>query len=305
MPTPKFTRGRLNISAEQERPPRIDSVAAEEDLAPSDAEQTRGRRNSRLVRGLTGRLFSIASSVLVVLVLFVIWQILSDTKTIDPFFVSSPTRVGSLLWQWRDQASFWHDVVVTLSEALWGYLIGCVAGVIIGLALGQSRILANTFMPLLNMANTLPRVALAPLFILWFGIGEESKVILVISVVITIVIFNTYAGVQTIEEDLVTNVRLLGASSFQVLTKIVFPWTLPWILSGFRIALAWSIGAAVIGEYIAAEAGLGYRIFYYSGVLNETGLLAGCAALLILSGILFAILGAIEHYLLRWRPNRK
>jgi NitT/TauT family transport system permease protein len=259
-----------------------------------------------LVKGrsrLSGRLSSFATSTVVVAAMLALWQVLSDTKVIDPFFVSSPSKVGERLWNMTERGLIWNHTWVTLQEALWGYAIGCAAGILIGFVLGHSKFLAAVFMPLLNLANTLPRVALAPLFILWFGIGQESKIILVFTVVVVILVFNTYSGTQTVEPDLVTNARLLGANRLQVLMKITFPWTLPWILAGLRIALAWSIGAAVIGEYIAARAGLGYLIFFYAGTLDQTGLLAGCAALLILSGIFFTLLGIAERYLLRWRPQ--
>ena len=244
-----------------------------------------------------------ATSAGIVVALLIAWQILSDTGVIDPFFFSSPSSVGSRLKELLVDSSFWYDTWVTLQESIFGYLIGSAIGVLVGFALGQSRFFASALMPLINLANTLPRVALAPLFILWFGIGQESKVILVVTVVVTIVIFNTFAGTQTLDSSLETSARLLGASRLQVLWRVTLPWTLPWILTGLQIALAWSLGAAVIGEYIASKAGLGHRIFTYGGVLDQTGLLAGCAMLLALSALMFGILGAVERHLLRWRPE--
>jgi NitT/TauT family transport system permease protein len=239
------------------------------------------------------------------LVVFVaVWQIVSATKAIDPFFISTPLRVLDRLREWVSSGPLWRDTWVTLREALLGFVLGVAIGVVVGFVLGHSRILARAFLPILNLLNTLPRVALAPLFILWFGLGQTSKIFLVFSVVVVILVFNTYAGMETIDADLVTNARLLGANRLQVLLKVTFPWTLPWILTGARVALAWSIGGAVIGEYIGAREGLGFRIFQYSQLFDQTSVLAGCIVLVILSGLMFAALTLLERYLLRWRPAR-
>jgi NitT/TauT family transport system permease protein len=263
---------------------------------------TKGRLRTTVAR--VARFLAIPFFVLLVLAVFLgVWQYAVDHGWIDIFFFSSPSRVGHLLWQEQSQGILWTDAWTTLREALKGFVYGTVTGVIIGFVLGQSRWLSGIVMPFLNLLNTLPRIALAPMFILWFGIGETSKVVLVFSVVVVILIFNTYAATQTVDVGLVTTARLLGASRVQIMRKVTLPWCIPWIISGMRIALAWSLGAAVIGEYIASRNGVGYRIANYSSVLNQTGVLAGCVVLLVMSAGLFLILGLIERRLLRWRPN--
>jgi NitT/TauT family transport system permease protein len=261
----------------------------------------------RLVRGRSRRNERVRSwtlQILIVAACIGLWEVLAVTETVDPFFVSTPPRVAERLWQFISSGMIFDHAWVTLHEALEGYVLGAVVGTAIGFVLGHSRVLSAALLPLLNLANTLPRVALAPLFILWFGLGETSKIVLVFTIVVVILVFNTYAGTQTVDRDLLTNARLLGASKLQLVRKVTLPWTLPWIISGMRIALAWSIGGAVIGEFIAAKAGLGYLLFSYANVLDQTGLLAICVVLLIISGVLFAILGIAERYLLRWRPER-
>lgn len=233
-----------------------------------------------------------------------IWAIVSSTELIDPFYISSPAKVADRLWEFVSTGMIFNHIWVTLREAVQGFVAGLIVGVLTGFALGQSRVLSTVCMPLLNMANTLPRVALAPLFVLWFGIGESSKVILVFTIVVVILTFNTYAGTQTVDRDLLTSTRLLGANRLQVLRTVTLPFSLPWILAGAQIALAWSIGGAVIGEYIVSRAGLGYLLSSYQNVIDQTGLLAVCVVLLIVSGGLFAILSLVERRLLRWRPER-
>jgi NitT/TauT family transport system permease protein len=244
--------------------------------------------------------------VVLILLLFVgLWQLASDQGWIDPFFFSSPTQIWHALRVEQANGVLWSDASTTVREALLGFAYGTVAGIAIGFVLGHSKMLGSVLLPILNLANTLPRVALAPIFILWFGIGEKSKVILVFSVVVVILIFNTFAATQTVDRDLIVNARMLGASKLQVIRKLTLPWCLPWIFSGIRIALAWSIGAAVIGEYIAAKQGIGMRIFNDANLLNQAGVFAGCLMLLVLSAGMFAALGVVERYVLRWRPAQR
>jgi NitT/TauT family transport system permease protein len=280
------------------------------DLQGAPVEVAAGTRRRR--RGpFTKRGGVHALQVLAVLAFLAIWQFVSSTGIIDPFFISSPIKVAGRLWDFlshagpssSDTSIFYHSFV-TLREAFLGLIAGAVIGVLIGFVLGQWKLLSDVFSPLLNLANTLPRVALAPLFVLWFGIGEFSKVVLVFTVVVFILMFNTYAGTQTVDQDIIAATRLLGGSRWQITRKVTLPWCIPWILSGMRIALAWSLGAAVIGEYLGAQAGVGYLIFYYSGVLDNTGLLAGCVVLLILSGILFGVLDIVQRRLLKWKVDK-
>lgn len=261
-------------------------------------------------RRLGRSLPKLALQVGVVLAFLAIWQLVSSTKLIDPFYVSSPIDVARRVWEFRNQAgptgataSIWTHIWVTFKEAILGFALGVVIGVLVGVALGQWRLLADALYPLLNLANTLPRVALGPLFILWFGIDEGSKVFLVFTVVVFIMIFNTYGGTQTVDRDLIASTRLLGATPVQLLRKITLPSCLPWIFAGMRISLAWSLGAAVIGEYLGARNGVGYLIFYFSGNLDNEGLLAGCVVLLLMSFVMFGVLALVERRLLRWRPS--
>jgi NitT/TauT family transport system permease protein len=237
------------------------------------------------------------------------WQIAVSSGLIDKFWVSSPEDIVKRLWQFRNTVGstipggIWSHVVATFQEALVGLAIGSTSGILIGLILGQWRLLAEALHPLLNLANTLPRVALGPLFILWFGIGQTSKMTLVFTVVVFILIFNTYAGVLTVDRELVAVAHLLGAKWYHVLWKITLPWCVPWIIAGMRIALAWSLGAAVVGEYLGAREGVGYLIFTFSNILDNTGVLAGCVVLLMMSWVMFGVLTVIEKRLLRWRVH--
>lgn len=257
-----------------------------------------------------------ALSIGVIVVLVAIWQVFSSTRIIDPFFISSPwlviQQVGSFIahgvnslgQQGALYVSLWPNIWVTLYEAILGFALGSAVGVIVGLILSQSRVVALALVPILNMINTLPRVALAPLFILWFGLGLASKVFLVFTVVVFIMIFNTYSGAKSVDTELISALRLLGAQRFGLVRKLVFPSSLPWIFAGMRIAMAWSIGSAVIGEYLGANIGMGYVIFNFANALDNTGLLAGCVVLLFMSFVLFALVSLLERLVVRPRTGR-
>lgn len=230
------------------------------------------------------------------------WEYAGIFGFIDPFFISSPTAVGAQLYTWFTDGSIYNHLIVTLREALIGWVIGSIAGILIGFCLGRVSILRRVFVPLLHLLNTLPRIALAPLFIFWFGIGEPSKVILVITIIIFIMIFNTYNGVLTVNEDYLLTAKLFGKTEWQILTQVVFPWCVPWIFVGLKLGLAWSVSGAVVGEFIAARAGIGYLIFNAAANLDNAAVLAGCVVLLGIALVFFGVVSVAERQLLKWRP---
>lgn len=235
-----------------------------------------------------------------------VWQLLGSAGVVDKFYISSPVDVLKRLWSFRESVgqpgsalSIWNHIGTTMTEALYGFALGTVVGILTGFFLGQFPIVGKAVEPLLNLANTLPRVALGPIFILWFGLGQASKTSLVFTVVVFIMIFNTQAGTQNVDEDLIAATRLLGANRLQLTWKLTFPSCLPWIFAGARTAIAWSLGGAVIGEYLGSQGGVGYLIFYYANALNNTGLIAGCVVLLLMSFVMFSVLNVVERLVVR------
>lgn len=240
---------------------------------------------------------------LVIIGFLTIWQFVTDRQWIDEFFISSPLAICGLLIQWISSGSIYPHLIVTLREALTGWVIGSIAGITIGFVLARVKLFRLVFVPLLHLLNTLPRIALAPLFIFWFGIGEPSKVILVVTIIIFIMIFNTYSGILTVNNDFLRTARLLGKTEWQILAQVIFPWCVPWIFVGLRLGLAWSLSGAVVGEFIAARAGIGYLIFNAASNLDNAAVLAGCVILLLCALMFFVVISAVEKWLLRWRPD--
>jgi NitT/TauT family transport system permease protein len=237
---------------------------------------------------------------LLVAVILVVWEIAATTVT-TPFWISQPTRVfGRLETLAMSGLLFWH-VWATLQAALLGLALGGIVGVGLGLALGANPRLADVVDPLLMGLNSLPRVALAPLFINWFGIGLPSKVILAFSLVVFPVLINTYQGVRGVDRDLVDMLRSMRASSAQVARWVTIPSTLPWIFAGLRIGLGMSLIGAVVGELVGSSRGVGYYVESAAANFDTTGVFAGLVILMVMTVALNELMKLVETRLFRWR----
>lgn len=241
---------------------------------------------------------------LAVLVVFAgAWESATRTGLINPFWVSNPSRIVIDLWKAFTSASVFLHIGVTLYEAFLGFVTGAVAGILGGFALARWDQLARVLDPYVTALNSLPRVALAPLFILWFGIGLTSKVILAFSLVVFILLVNTYAGAKNVDQDLVIVARLLGANRRQLTAKVILPSSIPWIFAGLRLGLAYALIGAVVGEVIVAQAGLGFLISHSAGVFNTTGVFSALIILMVIAMLINELMKGAERKLLRWRPQ--
>jgi NitT/TauT family transport system permease protein len=238
------------------------------------------------------------------LVLLAFWE-LSSGRLIDPFWVSSPSKVFIYLHEVFANGSIFGHLAITLYETFVGFFIGSIFGISLGFALGRREVLAQVLDPYVVAFNGIPRIALAPLFIIWFGIGPTSKVILVVSVVFFLTFFNTYAGVKGVDAELKNILRIMGASERQILMKVTLPSIVPWITTGLKISLPYAIVAAVVGEFIAASKGLGYLINYNTSLFSTTGALGGILILALVVVVCNEAINRAESYLLRWRPTEE
>jgi len=236
------------------------------------------------------------------LILLTFWEV-SSGRLIDPFWVSSPSKVFRYLYEVFADGSIFGHLGITLYETFAGFFIGSVLGIGLGFVLGRREVLAQVLDPYVVAFNGIPRIALAPLFIIWFGIGPTSKVILVLSVVFFLTFFNTYAGVKGVESELKNILRIMGASERQILMKVTLPAIVPWITTGLKVSLPYAIVAAVVGEFIAASKGLGYLINYNTSLFSTTGALGGILILALVVVVCNEAINRAESYLLRWRPK--
>lgn len=235
--------------------------------------------------------------------LLALWEAGAAAGLLDKLFFSRPSHVAIRLYEMFRDGAVWMHLATTLVEAALSFVIGAVLGVGFGFLLARRRLLAQVLEPYLRVANSLPRVVLAPIFLLWFGLGIWSKVALGVTVVFFIVFFNTFQGVRDVDPVLVNNVRMLGASERQLTRHVLIPSALSWIFSSLQISIGFAIIAVVVGEYLGAARGIGYLIAQAEGVFDTTGVFAG---MVILAGFVLAV-GALvsraERRLLRWKPR--
>jgi NitT/TauT family transport system permease protein len=250
----------------------------------------------------------VAAQVAVAAVIIVAWEIASTTHVVGnpdtiAFFFSTPTAVASQIWRWLIEGSIWYHLWITLLESMLAFVIGSVAAILIGFWFARKPTLAAIFDPYVKAANALPRVVLAPIFTLWFGLGIWSKVALGVTLVFFIVFFNVYQGVREVNTTVLSNARMLGMSERQLLRHVYWPSALSWMFSSLHTSVGFAVVGAVVGEYLGAAAGLGYLIQQAEGVFDVGGVFAGMFVLAAFVLLIDWAVTKVERRLLVWRPE--
>nr|WP_279672207.1 ABC transporter permease [Flexivirga meconopsidis] len=233
------------------------------------------------------------------------WEI-SVNLWFDPFFYSKPSLIWDKLVTWftdgTAQGSIWEQIAVTLQEAVYGFVIGSVAGVVLGILLGRARLLSEVLAPFIQAANAVPRIVLSAIFIIWFGLGMESKIATATVLVFFPVFFNAFQGAREVDRNLVNNARILGASRFQVLRSIVVPSATSWILASLHTAFGFALIGAIVGEFAGSTKGVGLLISTGLAAFDSAAIYAGMVISTVLALIAELVLGYVERRLLKWRP---
>ena len=243
-----------------------------------------------------------AGQVAIGVAFLLLWHFVSG-RLIDPFFISSPDAVAIKLWTWGLDGTLWHAFSYTFKAMIIGFLIGSLAGFVTGFVLGRSDILARLFDPFITAIYCMPKIALAPLLILWFGIGIESKVAMSALIVFFLVFLNTFAGVRDVNPLYLQVTSIMGASPMQQLRHVVFPSAAAWVLTGLKVSVPYALIGAVVGELISSNRGIGFLIGQASGLFDTAGVFAGLAVLAVTGIVLNAGLKKLETRLLRWRTR--
>lgn len=230
------------------------------------------------------------------------WQYASG-PLVKPFWISSPAAIARYLAENFENGEIWRHTVPTLYAAGVGFAWGSVLAVAAGFVLGRFEQAWRIAEPFLMAIQGIPKIALAPLFIIWFGIGITSKIVLVSLIVFFLVFFNVLGGVKSVSHDLKNTMRLMGASELETLRKVILPATLPWIFVGLRVSIPNAMIGAVVGEFMAASRGLGYSIQLHTSRFDITASLALVAIIMAVVIACTALLGRIEARVLRWRPK--
>jgi NitT/TauT family transport system permease protein len=237
-----------------------------------------------------------------------LWQVLTTvpiggTVLLPPFFFSTPVDVGARVFKWFAEGTIWLHLGITLLEAVLAFAIGSIGGVMMGFWFARQPLVAALFDPYLKMTNALPRVVLAPIFALWFGLGIWSKVVLGVTLVFFIVFFNVYQGVKEVNPAILSNARMLGMNERQLLRHVYWPSALSWMFSSLHTSVGFAVVGAVIGEYLGASAGLGYLIQQAEGMFDVAGVFAGMVVLAVFVIAIDVTVTMIENRLLVWRPT--
>jgi len=239
------------------------------------------------------------SRLALMLVLLAIWQLASGY--VGEFWISKPTAIAERLVEWIGSGYLLPHLSITLQETALGFVLGATSGIAVGFLLGTSPFLGKLTDPFVTAIYSLPKVALAPLFVLWFGIGIEMKVVLAATIVFFLVFYNTYAGVRDVERELLDVLKVMGARRWHLLVKVVLPGSLHWIYVGLKLSVPYALIGAVVGELIASSRGLGYLLQYSAGQFDTTGLMATLFILMVLAMLMNEVLNRTEAVLLRWK----
>ena len=237
-----------------------------------------------------------------------LWQLSSSLLWIDPFFYSSPSEIIFRFYDWAangtSEGSLWYNLWVTMEEALIGFFCGSITGVIVGVSLGRNRFLSDVLSVYIKAINSIPRVVLAPIFIMILGLGLPSKVALAFIMVFFVVFANAFQGVREADRNMIANARILGASDWQVTRAVIVPSAMSWIFASLHVSFGFAIIGAIVGEFVGARFGIGQLISIAKGTFDAAGMYAAIVLVMIVTLIAEFIMTQIENRLAKWRPQQ-
>ncbi len=250
----------------------------------------------------------------VLLAVFGLWHLLTTPGLIPPiffendrqaaFFFGEPIKILARVWAWFvTDADIYGHLWVTLLETVLAFVIGTVAGLAVGMWLALSPVAAAILDPYIKAANSMPRVILAPIFAVWFGLGVASKVALGFTLVFFIVFFNVYQGVKEVSPTVLANARMLGASQRQLLRHVYLPSAMSWVFSSLHTSVGLAFVGAVVGEYLGSARGVGYLILQAEGTFDINTVMAGILVLTAFALVLDWAVGRVERRLMKWQPK--
>src|ERR1700712_2801640 len=247
---------------------------------------------------------------------------------LDPYFVSKPSEIFDhfltlsclksklgVFNGWyngdfarcmaRNENNLWSATAVTLKNTFFGFVTGVSSGFLLGLILGRSDRLSAIFQPFITAVNSIPRIALAPIIVLAFGIGDNSKIVTSWIVVVFLVFYNTFAGARSVDEGYIAAARLLGASEWQITRKVIVPSTMAWLFASLSPAISFALIGVIVGEFIGAEHGIGRMIIESEARAEAAGMMVAVIVLMLVGVALSAMIWHLQAYLLRWRPAQQ
>jgi NitT/TauT family transport system permease protein len=243
-----------------------------------------------------------ATRVALLAVLLTLWEIAAD-RWIDSTFISRPSDIVGRLAEWSADGTLWTNTWITVQEIVYGFLLGAAAGALAGFVLASMSLVYRVLDPFMMALYSIPKVALAPLFIVWFGIGMHMKVLLAAVTVFFLVFLNTAAGVREVDRGLIDAVRLMGGTRRDIARKVVLPASMTGVLTGLKVSIPYALIGAVIGELVASNRGLGYLINDAAAQFDTAGVFATLVVLSVIASVLNVFVGLIGRRVNRWKPT--
>ena len=228
------------------------------------------------------------------------WEAAGDAGLLNPLFAPSPSRVWLALADLFADGRIWPHLEATFAAALGGLALGIVVGILLGVAAALVPLVAELLEPVMSVLNAIPRVILAPLFVIWLGIGLASKVALSFILVAVLIFFTVYTGIRQVDRKLVERVVTLGGSRLALVRHVYLPSVTAWVLGNLKVAVGFAFTGACVGEFVAATHGLGYLLSFAQSTYNAALMFALILLILVVVMLIFAIAGRLERYLLRW-----
>ncbi len=256
---------------------------------------------------MSGRMMSERTGIILIRILLGVaflfaWEYFATANKLT-FYISKPTDVYARLIRWTFDGTLATHLFVTVWVAIIGFILGSLAGLVVGLLLGRAVTLAKIIDPFLMAFYSMPKVALAPVFVLWFGVDASMKVIFVAVVVFFLVFLNTYSGVRNVSREQLTILRLMGASELDLMMKVVFPSALVWVFTGLRLSVPYALIGTILGEMTATNKGLGYLLANTAGTFDTPGTFATLVIIILLSMIFNGLVRLLEAVLMPWQAQ--
>ncbi|ESR24612.1 ABC transporter permease [Lutibaculum baratangense] len=233
--------------------------------------------------------------------LVLLWEVCSRAGLIDPFYAPPPTVIAMTFYELFAGGTIWEHIAATFSAALLGLFGGLLIGSALGFAAAMVRPLADVLEPVMILLNAIPRVILAPLFIIWFGIDLGSKVALSLVLVAVLIFFSVYSGIREVDTRLVERVQTLGGGRATLLREVYVPSVTAWVMGSLKVAVGFAFTGAVVGEFVASSRGLGYLLSFAQSTYNAAQTLALIFIIMAFVLLLFSLAGRLERWLLHWR----
>ena len=233
-------------------------------------------------------------------VLLAVWEAAGRAGLLNPLYAPSPSQIGAALVELFGSGRIWIHLEATFTAALAGLALGIVAGVVLGVLAALVPLIAELLEPVMTLLNAIPRVILAPLFVIWLGIGIASKVALAFILVAVLIFFTVFTGIRQVDRRLVERVVTLGGGRWALVRHVYLPSVAAWVLGNLKVAVGFAFTGACVGEFVAASRGLGYLLSFAQSTFNSALMMAIVFLIMVVVLVIFALAGRLEKYLLRW-----